>query len=252
MKLQHSYYDWKQVIALMIANNPQGIPDPSRVLPYLGLYTLVHLKPRELEKTRMSTPCLPGLSVLRNRQWVPAPSDATPTTPNVARIFDARAIPEDPPESFGGIPLYTSHPEYSQTRYWRLPVTILPGILSAVMLRAMATPIEDEEEQRLARSIFNLLSFQRDRLKKPSLLIGGASAGPSGDESGGPSGGGSTRPKRQTKRGPQDKKSPKKPSKRARGTSARSISEGGKSCSVNYLNESLSNSPCLSAKYSDD
>jgi hypothetical protein len=192
----------------------------------------VHLKPDELGWIQISTTCFPSLSVLRNGQWVPARSRTAPSAPDVARIFDARAIPaENPPNSPGIFPLYANHPEFSQTRYWRLPDTAFGGILSALMMRAMAIPPSAEGELRLARALFCTLSLQRDVPEIPSVPIGGGSAGPSGDGAAGPSDGGSARRRSPRKRGAKDR-SPKQRSKRRRVTGAGSRGLSTSSCSI--------------------
>ena len=158
------------------------IPDPSNILPYIGLNTIVPLQPDQLVDLSISTCHFPGLSILRDGQWIPARLRTSPTAPNVARIFDALALPATgATRNPGIIPLHASQPEYTQTRYWRLPKTTLGGILSAVMLRAINRTHEGCEELRLAKALYSLLSLQETGV--------GTSASGSGRPGGGGTGG---------------------------------------------------------------
>jgi hypothetical protein len=40
---------WEQVFRRLAAHNLQGLPDPSTILPLIGLYTIVYLKPEGLQ-----------------------------------------------------------------------------------------------------------------------------------------------------------------------------------------------------------
>jgi hypothetical protein len=234
-----------QVIALLDQDAPQGIPDPSLILPYIGLYTIVRLNPDELGRIKIPVASFPSLSILSNGQWVSAPPETAPTAPNTARIFDARI--NDPPESLGVIPLYEGHPQDSQTRYWRLPKATLGGILSAGMLRAVISSSDVDAELVRVRILYGHLQilYAETGAGPP----GPSGDGPSGSGSAGPGGGGSARPggggpsgggpsgggfagSSPRKRGAQDK-TPKRPSKRqARGSGAGPTSAGSKSCAV--------------------
>jgi hypothetical protein len=100
------------------------LPDPTAVLPYLGLFTLVILTPEKVKGHEIATTHLPNLSILSNGNFIAVP-DASPTAPNVARIFDVLAtIRANPPKQRGHIPLSPQDPEFRQQRYWRLTTKI--------------------------------------------------------------------------------------------------------------------------------
>jgi hypothetical protein len=208
---------------------PHDIPDPSRILPYIGLYTLITLKPAELE-FKITTSSFPCLSILTNGEWVPAPPHTLPTAPNVARIFDARAVPVgNHPESFGIIPLCATHPQFSQTRYFRLPKQSLGAVLSALLLRVILHPPVGEET-RLAHGLYAVLAWRQLGFGDlAGTRLSGGGSGPSGGGSG-LNGGGPLGRKTRQKRGA-EKKSPDQPSKK-QAPGAAPASQTGKSCSI--------------------
>ena len=71
-----------------------GLPNPAAIIPYIGLFTLVTLDPTTAAKIIMTTPYLPGLSIIHNNKFEGAPAN-TSTAKNVARIFDSLGIEED-------------------------------------------------------------------------------------------------------------------------------------------------------------
>jgi len=167
-----------QVLHQLSTTNPQGLPDLSAILPYIGLYTIVHLKSTELRDVTYCTPFSPPLSILRNGQWENAPTRTASTAPNVAYIFDPLAVyatGQRPSPSL--IPLHPDHRDYPQKRYWRLPRTSLGGILSAVVLCAINSPSTADDELEMVRVLHRLLTLKK---------AGGVDAGLSGDA--GPSG----------------------------------------------------------------
>jgi hypothetical protein len=168
-----------QVLDMLISasqGTPQEISDPSPILPYIGLYTMVHLKPDELVGLDLLTARLPELSILSNHQWIPAPAHTSPSAPNTARIFDARALATTPgPRRPSHIPLSADDPGFFDRQFWRLPLAAFGGILSAIMLRAANSPSHADNELRLARSLLNYLSLQKDGLE-----LGNSDAAPGG------------------------------------------------------------------------
>jgi hypothetical protein len=159
---------WNQVLAKLVAGTTDSIPDPSLVLPYIGLYSMVHLKPDELEELILVIPVFPHLSILRDNQWVPPPSEATPATQHVARIFDARSLPARGFDiSLSFVPLYAGHPQFRETRYWRLPKATLEGVLSAVMLRAVVGPTIGDE-LLIAKALYGWLIYQQWKAELPA------------------------------------------------------------------------------------
>jgi hypothetical protein len=215
------------------------IPDPSNILPYIGLNTIVPLQPDQLVDLSISTCHFPGLSILRDGQWIPARLQTSPTTPNVARIFDALALPAmGATRNPGIIPLHASQPEYSQTRYWRLPKTTLGGILSAVMLRAINRTHEGCEELGLAKALYSLLSLQETGVGTSASGSGGpgggGTGGPDGNASGGRSAGPSKGRPSTRKRGAEGESSNTPSKKPTRGSKNKKDSSlpRSKSCSI--------------------
>ncbi|KAI0285395.1 hypothetical protein BGY98DRAFT_945711 [Russula aff. rugulosa BPL654] len=118
----------KQMPLYQVCTRPT--PHPSAILPYVGLYTIVHLKQTKLREITVPTAFSPPLSILHNGQWENAPNQTVPTTPNAAYIFDSLAVKASGQlPSPGAIPLHPDQPYYSHNRYWRLQHTTLSGIL---------------------------------------------------------------------------------------------------------------------------
>jgi hypothetical protein len=115
------------------------LPDPSSVLPYIGLYTVVPLNPKVLYGFERFTPHLPGLSVVFGRHFVPAPPGTQPNAPDVARIFDIMSFTATstwPSKTFGRIPFSPFHLEFEEQYYWRLPMkseVVLSGLMASVL-----------------------------------------------------------------------------------------------------------------------
>ena len=173
------------------------LPDPTAVLPYLGLFTLVILTPEKVKGHEIATTHLPNLSILSNGNFIPAP-DASPTAPNVAHIFDVFAtIHDNPPKQRGHIPLSSQDPKFRQQRYWRLTTTIGPVL--AMLNEQIGFNNYGCEEIELTQSIRDILSLSRRGLTVskplPSRPGGGGSRmngggkGLSGGGGEGPSGG---------------------------------------------------------------
>ena len=139
------------------AENPAaGSHSTAPILPYLGLYTLVPLKPDELVGLIITTPLLPNLSILRQGQFVPAPAHTSPTAPNVARIFDVLDVTGSQGR-LGVIPLSPSHAQFIEHRYWRLPVSP-EVVLSMFMYRVLPLPPTSIcKEIELTQTIHSLL-----------------------------------------------------------------------------------------------
>ena len=125
-----------QVFDLLLA--AQGgieveLPDPMAILPYIGLFSLVVLKPSDLTVRELLTTHLLGLSILHNSHSIPTPN-TSPTAPNVARIFDVlTVINAKPLKQWGHIPLSPRDPKFEQQRYWQLPARI--GVILAMLVK---------------------------------------------------------------------------------------------------------------------
>jgi hypothetical protein len=159
------------------------LPDPTPILPYLGLFTIVALKSQNF---CIATLHLPPLFILENNHFVIAPDGTSPMDENVARIFDAAVITADSQNSAGWIPLSPEDTEFNEQRYWRLPVKF-EAILAALFSRIANSPFGGCEEVRMAQTIFCMLRLQGLQLQD----IGGGGPGHGGGSGrgGGPSGG---------------------------------------------------------------
>lgn len=180
----------------MDANEGQNVdlPDPTAVLPYLGLLTLVVLTPEDLKDHEIATTHLPDLSIFDNRRFTLSPN-ASPTAPNVARIFDVMDIIRfNPPKKRGHIPLSSQDPEFQQQRYWRLPTKI--GVVLATFIERIGFVNNGSEEIGLAQTIRDILSLARRGLTAvdPSLNRSGGGRSSGSGMSGGGGGGRPTGP----------------------------------------------------------
>ena len=73
------------------------LPDVEPILPYIGLFTLVTLKPAQVTGCTLITGYLPSVSTLCGSKFVEAPSNTLPTAESAARIFHSIAINNDTP-----------------------------------------------------------------------------------------------------------------------------------------------------------
>ncbi|KAI0285402.1 hypothetical protein BGY98DRAFT_945758 [Russula aff. rugulosa BPL654] len=165
---------------------PEGLPDPSAILPYIGLYTIVQLKPFEMQDTILSTTFFPPPSVLRKGLWEIAPNQTVSTAPKkVAHIFDSLAVNDASGQhpSLGIIPLQPEQPEYPHKRYWRLRYTTLDWILSAVILRSfLLSTRPTTDELKIVKLMYAILSVNHNRPSGGTRPSGDAGdAGPSGE-----------------------------------------------------------------------
>jgi len=138
------------------------LPDPTSVLPFIGLYTVVPLKPKELYGLQCLTPLLPGLSIVSGRYFVPASPGTQPNAPNVARIFDIMSLTATstwPPETLGRIPFSSFHLEFEEQYYWRLPIKY-EVVLSDLMASVMDLD-PDYMEVELTQVIYSLLTLSK-------------------------------------------------------------------------------------------
>src|ERR1700728_1398282 len=188
------------------------LPDTSSIMPYLGLFTIVILKPSDVAGCLIQTSHLPALSILRNNHFELAPTGTSPADPDTARIFDSLAMAgTTPPMSLGYIPLSPTYPEFHQRRYWRLPLQI-EAVFAALMDR-VGTLAYECEEIHLVQKIFYTLRLRRLGVStgrvttgRPSYDVGpGPGGGPADDNSpgdgpSGPSGNGDSDSKKRSQR----------------------------------------------------
>lgn len=145
-------------------------PTPIQVLPYLGPFTRVPLRPDDLLDCTISTDYPPGLSHLQENHFLPAPHGTSPAAHNVARIFDVLAIAADnPPLTFGHIPLSPEYLDSTQQHYW-LPVVKIEAALAVLIERTRADNYESPEIQT-AQAIANIISLKNVALGFPTLPI---------------------------------------------------------------------------------
>lgn len=156
------------MLRLAMAGHDVALPDPRSIFPYLGLFTIVILRPEAVVGYHLSTPHFPTLSILQNNHFESAPNGTSPVDQDVARIFDVLAIvANSPPTSFGIIPLSDDSPEYAQQHYWRLPVRI-EVVLAALANRVGITSHKAEEIHK-TQYIANTLVQQRNATESCSL-----------------------------------------------------------------------------------
>ena len=136
-----------------------NLPDPTAVLPYLNLFSLVILNPASVAGLFIPTAYLPGLSSLQNDRFRP-----TRTRANSVRIFDVMATASHATVSHGIIPLSSEQPEFDVQRYWRLPINT-EIILAILCDRISGLPlqiIQSSVELQLTRRISALLLLHGD------------------------------------------------------------------------------------------
>ncbi|KIM80695.1 hypothetical protein PILCRDRAFT_9500 [Piloderma croceum F 1598] len=165
------------------------LPDVISFLPFVGLYTIVSLDPKEVEGMILATHHQPALSHVLTDEV--APENTLPTAPDVARIFNVQKLPKTRiPATLGIIPLSSSDPEFLESCYWRLP--IMSGVVLAMLLERLPPTITCKEV-RLARAIIGHLYMCSARNIQPPLGSGAGSSdgfGGGGDSgSGGPGAG---------------------------------------------------------------
>lgn len=176
-----------------------GLPNPTAIIPYIGLFTLVTLDPTTAARNIMTTPYLPGLSIIHNNEFEEAPANTSATAENVARIFDSLDIEEDTPFNLGVVPLAPGVAAFEEKRYWRIPV--LAGAVFAALMARLMDDSSECEDIVLARRIVAHLTLKTSGGSGPSGGPSGGRAGGRGDGSSRGGGGGSRDGgKRQSKR----------------------------------------------------
>ena len=162
------------------------LPDPAAIIPYLGLFTLVTLDPNTAAEDLISTPHLPGLSIILNNEFQEAPANTSATAENVARIFDSLGIEDDTHLNFDRVPLAPGVAGFEEKRYWRLPV--FAGAIFAALMARLQNDLFNCEDILLATRIVGHLMVNISDGSGPS-----GSGGPSGGRGGRGGGRGSGR-----------------------------------------------------------
>ena len=106
----------------------------------------------------MSTPHLPGLSVILDNEFQEAPANTSATAENVARIFDSLGIEDDTHLNFDRVPLAPGVAGFEEKRYWRLPV--FAGAIFAALMARLQNDLSDCEDILLARRIVGHLMMK--------------------------------------------------------------------------------------------
>jgi len=162
-----------------------GLPNPASIIPYIGLFTLVTLDPTTAARDIMTTPYLPGLSIILNNDFEEAPANTSATAKNVARIFDSLDIEEGAPFNASVIPLAPGVAAFEEKRYWRIPV--FAGTIFAALMARLPNDLSGCEDIVLARRIVAHLSL---KISGGSCPSGGPNGGKGGGRGDGPRGGG--------------------------------------------------------------
>ncbi|KIM79119.1 hypothetical protein PILCRDRAFT_568223 [Piloderma croceum F 1598] len=127
------------------------IPNSEQIIPFIGLYSLVTLRPSQVTSLRLITPHFPELSQRNGRHFTKAPENTLPNAPDVARIFSVRPYIRNSEEIYGRIPLSPSLPDFAERRFWRLPAQF--GVVLAMLIEHALTADSTCEEIELARTI---------------------------------------------------------------------------------------------------
>jgi hypothetical protein len=136
------------------------LPNAKAIFPYLGLFTMVVIKPTQVTGYSIPTPHLPSLSIIHGSKFVKAPSNTSPTAEKAARIFQSKAIDDNTPLGFGMIPLSLQHQAFMETRYWRLPVSAAAIFAALIERLAYDSDSSNCEAIMLAKNIRDILSLQ--------------------------------------------------------------------------------------------
>ena len=123
--------------------SPVGLPNPTAIIPYIGLFTLVTLDPTTTARNIMNTPYLPGLSIIHNNKFKEAPANTSATAKNVTHIFDSLGIQEDT-FNFGRVPLAPGIAAFGEKHYWQIPVFI--GAIFAVLMSRLPNDLSGCED----------------------------------------------------------------------------------------------------------
>ena len=175
------------------------LPDPTAIIPYIGLFTLVSLDPSTTARNVIATLHLPGLSIIRDNCFEDAPANTRATAKDVARIFDSSNIEDDGPFSHGVIPLGPDVAGFEEKRYWQIPV--FAGAIFAALMPRIQYDLSGCKDIELASKIVGHLMSKFPGGSGPSGVPSSGRGGGSGD---GPSrgrGGGRGQPKRKNPSG---------------------------------------------------
>ena len=159
------------------------LPDPSLIIPFLGLYSLVILSPGQVTGLQLVTPRLPKIFQRDGRHFISAPDGTLPNAPGVARIFDVLGRDDDSEYVYGRIPLSPSFSDFPERRLWWLPAQL--GVVLAMLLERVPLAESKCSEVELARGILAAIELKRLEFGVSFLHSGGRSGdgGPRSDRS---------------------------------------------------------------------
>lgn len=136
------------------------LPNAESILPFLGLYTLVTLLPEEPGGSSIAAHYTPDLFALDGSRFISVSAAILASAPSVARIFDVSVISDELPQTLYSIPLSPKHPEFSQQRYWRVPVK--PEVILVMLMERIGRVTESDcEEINHARIIYCILQLHK-------------------------------------------------------------------------------------------
>jgi hypothetical protein len=163
-----------------------SLSNPESVFPYLGLYTMVTLRPDEVSDTEITTSYFASLSILRGSRFINAPASTSATSAKAARIFDSSAIDNATPKCLGTVPLSPQDPGFKEQRYWRIPVPA-DAILAAFIerLHLDESQCEDVKLARVIRASIEMEELADDNAPGGSKSSDARRGGPRGSRRGG-------------------------------------------------------------------
>lgn len=133
-----------------------NIPDPTPVLPYVNMVSIVSLAPEKLRGVPLILYYGAKVSQLLGSHWSIVPSLAAPTSPTSVIIHDATADSTPLSSTFHDLTATHSLPNH----YWRIPAGMTPILAYLLYHVAHPKPFSKSEEVRLAIQL-RILLMQR-------------------------------------------------------------------------------------------
>jgi hypothetical protein len=166
------------------------------------------------------------------KKFVKARSNTSPTSKNVARIFEPLALLNNSPKTPGEIPISPDDQAFKEKRYWRIPVP--PAFIFAALIPRLQYDTSGCKDIKIIQSILVMQSLddedENDGNGRPSG--GGGPSGGSGlnDDNGGgggPSGGARASSKRKAAGDKRGASGTKKARRMSGGSRTRACDESG-------------------------
>jgi hypothetical protein len=146
-----------------------NVPDPTPVLPYLNLFSLISLAPEKLEGAQMSIHDEVKVSQLLDGHRSIFPSLATPSSQTTAIIHDATALPRS---FYGSSGVHVLSAKDTLSHYLRLPAGITPILTYLLHHVAHPNPFSKSKEVQLAIQLCTFLMLHYTERKGPSGGLG--------------------------------------------------------------------------------